>query len=147
MKNQYKYSYAVLRYVHDVATAEFVNVGVAVHCEENDFFKVQLSHSPSRVSKLFPNLDIKNFRDVLKIIDTKFTEISNDDGNLTQFKSNNNLEAILSSVTPKDDSALVWSNVSFGLTVNLQKTLDDLFARYVMKYVENTHRSNLTYAD
>ena len=68
----------------------------------------------------------KNFRDVLKIIDTKFTEISNDDGNLTQFKSNNNLEAILSSVTPKDDSALVWSNVSFGLTVNLQKTLDDL---------------------
>ena len=147
MKNQYKYSYAVLRYVHDVATSEFVNVGVAVHCEENDFFKVKLSHSTSRVSKLFPNLDIKSFRNVFKIIDTKFTEISNDDGNLTQFKSNNNLEAILSSVTPKDDSALVWSNVSFGLTVNLQKTLDDLFARYVMKYVENTHRSNLTYAD
>ena len=147
MKNQYKYSYAVLRYVHDVATSEFVNVGVAVHCEENDFFNVKLSHSPSRVSMLFPNLDIKSFCNVLKIIDAKFIEISNVDGNLTLFKSNTNLETILSSVTPKDDSALVWSNVSFGLTVNLQKTLDDLFARYVMKYVENTHRSNLTYAD
>jgi hypothetical protein len=144
MKNQYKYSYAVLRYVHDVATSEFVNVGVAVHCEENDFFNVKLSHSPSRVSMLFPNLDIKSFCNVLKIIDAKFTEISNVDGNLTLFKSNSNLETILSSVTPKDDSALVWSNASFGLTVNIQKTLDDLFGRYVMQYVKDTHRSNLT---
>lgn len=147
MKHQYKYSYAALRYVHDVATAEFVNVGVAVHCEENDFFKVKLSNSTSRVSKLFPNLGTQNFRNLLKVIEKKFTEISSDDDNLPLFKSNTNLETILSSVTPKDDSALVWSNVSFGLTVNLQKTLDDLFSRYVMQYVKDTHRSNLTYAD
>ena len=147
MKNRLKYSYTILRYVHDVATSEFVNIGVAVHCEENDFFKVKLSNSTSRVSKLFPNLGTQNFRNLLKVIEKKFTEISSDDDNLPLFKSNTNLETILSSVTPKDDSALVWSNVSFGLTVNLQKTLDDLFSRYVTQYVKDTHRSNLTDAD
>jgi hypothetical protein len=37
-------------------------------------------------------------------------------------------------VLPKDDSALVWSPISAGLTVDPKKTLDDLFARYVTKY-------------
>ena len=35
MNNRYSYSYSVLRYVHDVATEEFINVGVAVFCPDN----------------------------------------------------------------------------------------------------------------
>lgn len=144
MKNRLKYSYMILRYVHDVATSEFVNVGVAVYCEENNFFKVKLSHSTSRVSTFFSNLDVKSFRILLKIIDTKFTEVSNVGANLPLFESNTNLQAILSSVTPKDDSALVWSNLAFGITDNLEKTVGDLFGRYVTQYIKDTHSSNHT---
>lgn len=31
MKTQYPYTYSVLRYVHDVTSGEFVNVGVVLY--------------------------------------------------------------------------------------------------------------------
>ena len=34
MKNQISYTYAVLRYVHDVTSGEFVNVGVALYAPQ-----------------------------------------------------------------------------------------------------------------
>ena len=45
-----------------------------------------------------------------------------------------NLEEIIRLITPKDDSALVWSDVAFGLSDNPQKTLEKLYGRYVSRY-------------
>jgi hypothetical protein len=61
MKKRYPYSYSVLRYVHDVATAEFVNVGIAVHCNELNFFQVSCRTTLGRISEFFPDLSARRF--------------------------------------------------------------------------------------
>jgi Protein of unknown function (DUF3037) len=40
MKNQVSYTYSVLRYVHDVTTGEFVNVGVRISADRRRRFSV-----------------------------------------------------------------------------------------------------------
>ena len=139
MKSRYTYSYSILRYVHDVATSEFVNVGVAVHCPEQGFFKVRCRSTAGRVSQVFPSLNIKGFRFLMRTVSTKFNALTKALSNRLEFsEQSDNLELLLKSVTPTDDSALVWSVISSGLTIDPQKTVDDLYLRYVTKY-ESKH--------
>lgn len=135
MKNRYTYSYSILRYVHDVATSEFINIGVAVYCPERGFFKVRCRSTVGRVSQVFPNLNVKGFRFLMKTITTKFNALTETISDKLEFsEQKDNLELLLKSVTPTDDSALVWSSISSGLTADPQKTVDDLYLRYVTKY-------------
>ena len=57
MTEKTPYTYTVLRYVHDFATAEFVNVGVVLHCPKLRYFDAKLRHTHGRFSDLFPDLD------------------------------------------------------------------------------------------
>ena len=45
MSNELSYTYTVLRYVHDVMTGEFVNVGLVVHSPAANFFRVETRSS------------------------------------------------------------------------------------------------------
>jgi hypothetical protein len=56
MKNQYSYTYTVLRYVHDVTSGEFVNVGVALHAPQARYLGALSAAPPMADSaKCFPD--------------------------------------------------------------------------------------------
>ena len=135
MKTRFKYSYAILRYVHDVATAEFVNIGVAVHCAERGFFQAAFRTTPGRASHFFPDLNTSAFRAVTKIMSSRFSDLSDSYSSPMDFGDKaHDLVNLLKSVLPNDDSALTWSPISTGLTTDPRKTLTDLFARYITRY-------------
>ena len=135
MKKRVAYSYAILRYVHDTATSEFVNVGVAVYCADERFFEVSCRSTIGRLSEMFPDIHASAFRSLMRHISKRFKAIGEVMGPQLALEDQGcDLEEILRSVLPKDDSALIWSPVSAGLTVDPKKTLDDLFVRYVAKY-------------
>ena len=56
-----KYSYTVLRYVHDTMTGEFVNVGVALHAPEAGYLSAICRTTYRRVSAAFPGLKGEHF--------------------------------------------------------------------------------------
>lgn len=135
MKKRSKYSYAILRYVHDVATSEFVNIGVAVHCAEHGFFEASFRSTSGRIAEFFPDLNTVAFRALAKTMSSRFASLASAYSTPLDFGDKApNLEALLTSVLPKDDSALVWSPIATGLTTDPRKTLADLFARYVSHY-------------
>lgn len=135
MKKRFSYSYTILRYVHDVATAEFVNIGIAVHSVEADFFQVLCRQTLGRVSEFFPDLNSKAFRLFTKTISARFSEISDLHSSMHEDSDRVlDLESLLKSVLPKDDSAVVWAPIQGGLSIDLSKTLADLYSRYVTKY-------------
>jgi hypothetical protein len=45
---------------------------------------------------------------------------------------------MIDSVLPYDDSALVWSDISTGICLSPEKTIQSLFDRYVSKYVNTS---------
>ena len=62
MKKQYSYTYTVLRYVHDVTSGEFVNVGVIVSCPAKGFLEARIELDEQRLKALDATLDIESIR-------------------------------------------------------------------------------------
>src|SRR3990167_5330251 len=74
MRNQYSYTYTVLRYVHDVTSGEFVNVGVALHASEARYLGALCRTTYGRLSKVFPGVNAEHFKTLMRHIQNRFEE-------------------------------------------------------------------------
>ena len=70
MKDGRPYTYTVLRYVHDVMTAEFVNVGVILHVPSMGLVKARIRPSMGpRLRGVFPDLDRDAFTRTMRAVE------------------------------------------------------------------------------
>jgi hypothetical protein len=56
------FDYALIRVVPRVERAEFINVGVIVHCPTKDFLEARLSVDEARLRALWPGLDVEEVK-------------------------------------------------------------------------------------
>lgn len=141
MTSKQRYTYTVLRYVHDVVTSEFVNVGVLMFAPASNTVKVAVRTSIGRIKHIFPDLDRQAFLSSMKAAERAVRKISKnlDQGDLlAEFTD---AAAIARKVLVSDDSSLQWSPVSGGLTDDTDKTFDRVYRRYVSRYdIKSPHR-------
>lgn len=141
MSEKQPYNYTVLRYVHDTATAEFVNVGVVLHCASYRFLRAKLRRTHRRLSALFPGFDSLAFRNSMRAIEAALNSVGAKYAEDDLLRSETNALQIAQSVLPADDSSLQWSPLGSGLTSDPASELDHLFSRLVSKYDEpSEHR-------
>jgi DUF3037 family protein len=57
MTIQQPYTYTILRYVHDVTTGEFVNVGVVMHLPREGRLLAKVLTTTGQMRRVFPDLD------------------------------------------------------------------------------------------
>jgi Protein of unknown function (DUF3037) len=131
------YHYTVLRYVHDTATGEFVNVGVVLYAPDLKFASAICRPTYSRVSSVFPGLDGEAFKRLMRLVESRLGQIG------ARMASELPLNGLPDSVLPlvhellpADDSSLQWSPTGGGVTSDPSKTLDQLFRRLVSHYDE-----------
>ena len=129
------YSFIVLRYVHDVMSGEFVNVGVALYAPGAKYIGALCNPRYTRLSRMFLDVDGDYFRGLVRYIETRFEELGD------RLKSELPLNALPADITeiarsilPPDDSSLQWSEAGGGQTENAGQTLEDLFVRLVERY-------------
>lgn len=146
MTDKMPYTYTVLRYVHDVTTAEFVNVGVVLHCPKQRYLGTKLRRTHGRFSDLFPDLDASAFRAAMNAIDRALKAASESYKKEDLFRSEANAASMARSVVPADDSSLQWSPVGSGVTSDTERQLEHLFSRLVGRYDEK-HEHRRTDAD
>jgi hypothetical protein len=125
------YSFTVLRYVHDIMTSEFVNVGIILYVPSLGSVQERTSLSIGRIRCVFPNLDRKVYSDSIKAVRRAIGQV----GTLTLSESAD-ARSIACMAVPADDSSFQWSESGAGLTDNPGKTLGDLYSRLV-KYYDN----------
>jgi hypothetical protein len=140
MTEKLPYTYTVLRYVHDTTAAEFVNVGVVLHCAPRRCLGAKLRHTHRRLSALFPDLDSGAFRSSMTAIERALKAAAEAYRKDDLFRSNADAVRLARSVLPADDSSLQWSPVGSGLTADPGAELDRLFARLVASYDERHER-------
>jgi hypothetical protein len=133
MKGQYQFS--VLRYVYDPVTLEFVNVGVALYAPQHGFIGAMCTNHYSRVSTMFGRIDGQLFRSTTRYIESRVSALNQEiaKGLLFQ-REEDRLEIILDRILPPDDSALKFTSGGVGITEHPEKTLSNIFARYVSRY-------------
>lgn len=147
MKNQYSYTYTVLRYVHDVTSGEFVNVGVALYASEARYLGALCRTTYGRLSKVFPGVNAEHFKALMRHIQTRFEEFGERLSSELQFASPSDVIEIAQSVLPKDDSSLQWSPSGSGRTDDPVQALEKLFDRMVMRYEDKQASSTRTDED
>lgn len=142
--NKQAYSYSVLRYVHDVTTGEFVNVGLALYCPALHYANATCRTTSKRLRPLFPSLDSDIFRALMRKVQSRFEALHDEVSSQLALRSYASVMELAQSVIPQDDSALQWAPMGSGLTSDPDAMLELLFERFVMKHeeVSTVHRRN-----
>lgn len=138
MSASVKYSYTVLRYVHDTVTGEFVNVGVALHAPEAGYLSAICRTTYRRVSAAFPGLRGEHFRAVMRHVQARFEQLGEQLASQQTASGKQALLDIAKSVLPADDSSFQWSPVGVGLATDPSQKLESLFNRMVTRYDDQT---------
>jgi hypothetical protein len=134
MTRKYQYSYVILRYVHDVLTSEFVNVGVVLLVPSEGRVMARTRHTITRLRGVFPDLDRVAFTLMMANIRRSFRRIAKRKMKTPLFNSEEALSSIIREALPFDDSSLQWSPLGAGLTDNPQATFEHLYERFVAHY-------------
>ncbi|MGH9327995.1 MAG: DUF3037 domain-containing protein [Terriglobia bacterium] len=129
------YTFSILRYIHDPLTREFANIGVALYAPEAKYAGAICTSQYSRLSKMFGQIDGERFRQITWYVETRIEEIGERLRAQLPFPEQpKNIEALITQVLPTDDSAIQFSSAGGGFTENPEKTLSDLYQRYVEYY-------------
>jgi hypothetical protein len=143
MTAKHTYNFTLLRYVHDVASGEFVNMGIVLFAPDGQFLKAMVRKSYGRLTHFFPGADGEHIKRTVSAVESRINLIS---GDLKQaklaFAAAESRDALTyaTRVLPNDDSALQWSEIQGGLTDDPAKTVNRLFDRFVKRYdVKPTH--------
>lgn len=135
MKTQY--SFAIVRYVHDVVGGEFVNVGIVLYAPEQDYVDAMCTKKYGRLSRLFIDVDGTQFRSLMNFLEVRIDNARRTLESELQFDGKpRDVSEVVSRIIPKDDSSFQFSPSGSGLTTNPQRTLEELFERYVERYAQ-----------
>lgn len=133
MSDVVSYSYTVLRYVHDIVTGEFLNVGVAVYCPERNYLRAKTRRKTARLAHCFRGVDAVAAKQAIKQIELAIREVSQALKSAS-VKDGTTARDLATRVLPHDDSSLQWSPPGAGRTGDLNQELDRLFERMVTRY-------------
>jgi len=134
MTQQVTYSYVTLRYVHDMTTQEFVNVGVVVFSPEVQFVGARVLTASHRVKAMFPDVSHSHLANLLSRVQAQVEILRTNIASNPKAKSASQIESLVTSVLPRDESSLQWSSVGGGLCSEPRAALEALFKRMVTKY-------------
>lgn len=134
MTKKRSYTYSVLRYVHDIMTGEFINVGVVMHVPSLHLLKSETRSTIGRLKGAFPDLDRAAFHSAMSSVKRSSKTLAKDLASGTfKFEASDALSFARKIIGP-DDSSLQWSPVSGGITDDVEKTFARIYDRMVVKY-------------
>lgn len=132
MSNKTAYTYTVLRYVHDIATGEFLNVGVALLAPESHYVSALCRTTYGRLKEVFPSLDGESFRAAMRHVTQEFDRLQKEMTEELPLRSTSaGIMGFAHAVLGADDSSLQWSPMGSGVTADPGLTLEQLYERFV----------------
>lgn len=138
MSDKRSYSYTVLRYVHDVLTGEFINVGVMLYSPSGSFgsavVKTRIRSTIGRIKGAFPGLDRDAFVRAVRSVEKGLSRIAHEVSTEGLFQTTSDVGALARKVLPTDDSSFQWSPVGSGLSGDLDGVVERLYHRMVTSY-------------
>lgn len=138
MNDGIPYTYVILRYRHDPLAGEAVNVGVVLHA--SGYLGCRFRRTVGRLTKVFPDLDRAALMNGLRVVERGIDKLRARDAS-GLLDGLGNAARYASRAMPVEDSSLVWSDLGSGLARDLNKALDRLYARFVVRYDEDGRSS------
>jgi hypothetical protein len=142
------FTFTVLRYVHDVSTGEFVNMGIALYAPEANYISAICNSRYGRLSRIFLNVNGEHVRSLMHFVQSRFEELGAKlAGELPFDAKPKSIMEIAGSVLPPDDSSLQWAEPGGGITEDPAAMLEQLYDRLVQRYEQKVQAVSRTEAE
>jgi hypothetical protein len=146
MSELISYTYTVLRYVHDISTGEFVNVGVVLHAPQAAFLQAKMRSTYGRLTRVFPDVDGEAFKRTMSRVEDAIANAGERLGGLFP-DPGESVMAFAARALARDDSSLQWSPLGSGRTRDPSQELERLFDKLVLRYERSGGRESSSDAD
>jgi hypothetical protein len=140
------YTYTVLRYVHDISTGEFVNVGVVLHAPQMAFLKAKMRSTYGRLTRVFPDVDGDAFKRTISSVENAIANAGERLDGLFPEQGASVME-LATRALAHDDSSLQWSPLGSGRTRDPSQELERLFDKLVLRYERSGGKESRSDAD
>lgn len=131
------YQYQIVRYIHDRVTGEFVNVGLVFYDPKSFFLRCKVVTKYSRISHFFTDVKGHFLITSLKHFENEINDFLKSKESSSE-KYFENIDSITKRVLPKDDSALVCTEMKKAIDIDIEKAFEDMFNRIVDRYTEES---------
>jgi hypothetical protein len=118
----------VVRYAPDPAGGEVLNIGVVLLVPAFSFFGARFVDSWSRITGAFPEADLVHLRRIASTVERACAAASDAQLSLVRVED---VATAFDQIIPVEDASLMRSTPLSGVTADPQRTLDELFGRYV----------------
>ena len=124
-------NYAVIRFLPDTVTAEFINVGLVVHCPGSGLFDYRLAEANlPRLAAFFPNVDLAAYGAISAAMMVELDRVRHFIGS---FPGQLGLSIFLELVRIRE-SVLRFGEIGTILTRAPETVADELFQRHVHRH-------------
>lgn len=139
-----KYEFQLLRFLPDLVSGEFVNVGLVLYCPEERFLMAAELRNVKRIHEFFPGADARHILRSAAFIKNQLQETSRQWADELNFPLPNKLSEITSALLPPNDAALFFTETFAGIDLSPKAAFDDLCKRLLFKYIEMPVTTSLT---
>lgn len=136
------YTYSIIRYVHNPAAGERLNIGVILCAPDADFIGGQFDYHHERLSKAFANFDGAHYRRVLRQLQSALAQLRlQPRGTLIVINHKiSDVEQLARHLMPDNDLSFEKGEMLAGITDNPEVELKYIFERLVMEQY-STHKT------
>jgi Protein of unknown function (DUF3037) len=141
------YQYAILRYVNNLSSGEFVNIGLLMWLPNDCKMIYRINHRYRRVSEFFYPFDSSGYQQMMYRVKQRCLqiqkEVNEDNYNLFIKKPTHILE-ILDRIITEDSTCFQWSEISSGGVINPASRFEQLALEFVERHEKHTDRERQT---
>jgi hypothetical protein len=143
------YTYCILRYVHDHAAGEALNIGVMLHCPAQRFLDVTFDFRFERLSSAFAEFDGAQYRTTLRRFELALERFKNvlTERQDSLFQQDHDLHSIVAALWPDPDLSFQSGPIMAGLTEDAHVELKALLDKFVLDQYERKERPRRTSDD
>ena len=129
------YEFALVRYVHDIASGEVVNVGVVLFDREARELHFRTNDRFGRISKFFGGIDGVAYHRLLRHLTDRLSGISQSLASPGLWdEEGDSLEGLLAGVIQREDERLQVSSIMSGVSSEPARRMARLFDEFVWRY-------------
>lgn len=127
------YTYSIVKYVHDPAAAETLNIGVVMWAPSCSYLGVKLEYRFERLSQTFADFDGENFKRSLRQFESavEILNVEYRDSLILRPVTSSDVKGVLQLVWSDEDLSFRLGATLAGITDNLEYSLNEIFYRMV----------------
>jgi Protein of unknown function (DUF3037) len=127
------YTYSIVRYVHDPAAGETLNIGVVLHAPSRRYVAARLEHRYERLSNAFAGFDGDHYRKTIRQFEAAVKQMQErwESGLPEMWDLPADVGGVVAAIWPDTGLSFQAGPVLAGLARNLDETLAAIFERMV----------------